>query len=68
MVNDTDVDDTTIFLAEPGDDGQIDVRLASQAEDCALVVVVDGNGNGALDLDEAGNPVEDYGVGKATWT
>lgn len=68
QVNGEDVRDSTIHLAEVDEDGDIDVRLASQAPDCTVLVVVDGNGNGALDLDANGTPVEQYGVGKAEWT
>ncbi|MEO2107946.1 MAG: cell wall-binding repeat-containing protein [Actinomycetota bacterium] len=68
QVNGVDVDDSAIFLAEVDEDGDIDVRLASQSPDCTVLVVVDGNGNGALDLDANGTPVEKYGVGKAEWT
>lgn len=68
VVNGEDVEDQAILQATPDEDGDIDVRLASDAADCTVMVVVDGNGNGALDLDADGTPVEDYGVGQAEWT
>ena len=68
VVNGEDVEDQAILQATPDEDGDIDVRLASDAADCTVMVVVDGNGNGALDLDADGTPVEAYGVGPAEWT
>lgn len=68
VVNGVDVQDTTLFLAEPDEDGDIDVRLASNEADCTVLAIVNGNGNGQLDVDEDGRPVEQYGVGRARWT
>lgn len=49
-------------------DGVLTFTVLSDREACAIPTVFDDtNGNGELDVDPAGAPVEPYGVGKATW-
>ena len=67
VVNGEDVPDTVIYPASPDEDGDIDIRLSSQAEDCTVLVVVAGDGDGKFDVDADGHPTEDYGVGVAEW-
>lgn len=68
-VNGEDIPDQAVVGAVgPDDDGTLDLRLASQAEDCTVVVVVNGDDDGEFDVDADGHPVEPYGVGRASWT
>ena len=64
-----DIADTRVVHdVEPDADGDVDVRLASSAEDCAVLVVWDdADGNAELAVGDGDQPAEPYGVGLAEW-
>lgn len=61
-------DDTSVVAAEPGDDGVLTFQVAADAADCTIPVVVDGDGDGAFEVDAEGRPIEEFGVAKIAWS
>lgn len=56
-----------IFTGSP-QNGQFKFTVNATGADCGAFMVIEGNGNGKLDLDAAGRPTEPFGVGNVRWT
>lgn len=62
-INGAPITPTTVVGGVEAIDDQILVEVTADTDDCAVVAIVAGDGNGQLDVDADGVPVEDYGVG-----
>ncbi|HUG84349.1 MAG TPA: cell wall-binding repeat-containing protein [Euzebya sp.] len=68
VVNEVDISDTTVVVgAEPAADGILHFTVYSAEPDCIVPVVIDGNGDGAFNVDADGRPLEPYGLGQIFW-
>lgn len=56
-----------IFTGSP-QNGQFKFTVNATGADCGAFMVIEGNGNGKLDLDAAGRPTEPFGVSNVRWT
>lgn len=60
--------DGSVVGMDPGADGVLSFRLTAEAEDCTVPVVLVGDGNGQVDVDEQGRALEEYGAGRVAWS
>lgn len=56
-----------IFTGSP-QNGQYKFTVNANGADCGSFMVIEGNGNGKLDLDAAKRPTEPFGVANVRWT
>ena len=56
-----------IFTGAP-QNGQFKFTVNANAADCGSFMVIEGNGNGKLDIDAARRPTEPFGVATVRWT
>lgn len=69
-VHDADIADTKVARdVSPDAEGHISATVASNAEDCAVIVYFDdANDDGELNVDADGLPTEEWGIGVIEWT
>lgn len=69
FVEGEDIDDATqASAAVPGADGDIDITVGTTGADCAVVVAVNGDGDGRLTVGSLGTAVENYGLAVLRFT